>query len=364
MPDARPISSEVFKTYYIGSYTSLEVSDHGLWVVTEDSRTVFGFTPEFEGAYVYRIDDRIKLALKERGYGFDVIEMPDAAPIFSSMTLPSTIGPGTVLLLDNGQYWRATEDSRSVVGFSSLKEDVTVYAFDDRHFLSLYSRGYAFDVEYLGGGQEYTLTVATAGTGSGRVTGPGIDCGTDCSESYIAGSSVTLTAIPDSGSLFGGWAGACTGTALQCDVVMEAARNVTATFILSDVPCPAEVADSERSREPSQLSVLRQFRDDVLSTNIRGQELIEAYYRHSDEVSQRLIADPRLAIQALRLLQHLQADLEASAKGQSPQLEPRTIAAIRAFAEVLSVGASAELAADLSWFTRIDLNALIKPMIH
>ncbi len=359
MPDARPISSEVFKTYYIGSYTTLEVSDHGLWVVTKDSRTVLGFTPEFEGVYVYRIDDRIKLVLKQRGYGFDVIEMPDAAPIFSSMTLPYSIAPGTVLLLDNEQYWRATEDSRSVLGFSSVKEDVTVYAFEDHHFLSLYSRGYAFDVEYLGGGQEYTLTVDTQGSGSGVVTGPGIDCGTDCSESYTAGSSVTLTATPELGSAFVGWAGACTDTAMQCHVVMNEARDVTATFLLSDAPCPAEVTYSERSQRPSQLNLLRQFRDDVLSSSIWGRELIRIYYRHSNEVSQRLIAEPRLAIQAFRLLKQMQPHLEAAVTGVIPQLDKGSSASIHAFVEELIVGASAELATDLSRFKSTDLNTLL-----
>ena len=41
----------------------------------------------------------------------------------------------------------------------------------------------------------YTLTVALAGTGSGRVTGSGISCPGTCSHSYAAGTVVTLTAM-------------------------------------------------------------------------------------------------------------------------------------------------------------------------
>ena len=79
----------------------------------------------------------------------------------------------------------------------------------------------------------YALDVTLAGTGSGAVTSSptGIDCGSDCSETYDHGTTVTLTATPATGVRFGGWSGACTGTALTCDVSMDAAKSVTATFI-------------------------------------------------------------------------------------------------------------------------------------
>jgi hypothetical protein len=76
----------------------------------------------------------------------------------------------------------------------------------------------------------FTLTVSKAGTGSGTVTGSGINCGSTCSASYASGTSVTLTAAAASGSTFGGWSGACSGTATTCTVSMTAARSVTATF--------------------------------------------------------------------------------------------------------------------------------------
>ena len=54
------------------------------------------------------------------------------------------------------------------------------------------------------------LTVVTAGSGGGRVTSdvPGIDCGSDCGESLPRGWWVTLTAVADAGSEFGGWTNA------------------------------------------------------------------------------------------------------------------------------------------------------------
>jgi hypothetical protein len=55
-----------------------------------------------------------------------------------------------------------------------------------------------------------SLSVSKAGTGVGTVTSnpAGISCGSDCSESYPANTSVTFTASPGSGSTFGGWSGA------------------------------------------------------------------------------------------------------------------------------------------------------------
>jgi hypothetical protein len=71
---------------------------------------------------------------------------------------------------------------------------------------------------------QYTLTVSTAGTGSGSVTldPPG---GT-----YDEGTVVTLTASPDAGSTFAGWSGAVTGTTSSVTVTMDGEKTVTATF--------------------------------------------------------------------------------------------------------------------------------------
>lgn len=75
----------------------------------------------------------------------------------------------------------------------------------------------------------YTLTVTKNGTGSGTVAAGGIDCGTDCTESFASGTSVSLSVFPAAGSVFAGWSGACTGTG-PCWVTMNANKTVTATF--------------------------------------------------------------------------------------------------------------------------------------
>ena len=88
---------------------------------------------------------------------------------------------------------------------------------------------------------DIALTVTKAGSGSGTVGSipTGINCGSSCSAIYQAGTAVTLTATPASGSTFTGWSGACTGTATTCVVTMNASVLVTATFdpVSTTTPC-------------------------------------------------------------------------------------------------------------------------------
>lgn len=79
-----------------------------------------------------------------------------------------------------------------------------------------------------------TLTITPLGTGSGTVTSTpaGISCGATCSAGFAAGTLVTLSAVATSG-LFKGWSGeACSGTG-SCQVTMDVARSVSATFGLN-----------------------------------------------------------------------------------------------------------------------------------
>jgi hypothetical protein len=77
-----------------------------------------------------------------------------------------------------------------------------------------------------------TLTVAKAGTGTGTVVSSpaGIDCGPVCGGSAPSGTAGTLTAVPDSGSTFAGWSGACTNATGACALTLFANASVTATF--------------------------------------------------------------------------------------------------------------------------------------
>jgi hypothetical protein len=84
----------------------------------------------------------------------------------------------------------------------------------------------------------YTLTVATAGSGSGTVSGGGISCPGTCSASEPGGQAVTLTATPASGSTFAGWSGGACSGASTCAVTLSSATAVTATFNKKTIPPP------------------------------------------------------------------------------------------------------------------------------
>ncbi len=80
---------------------------------------------------------------------------------------------------------------------------------------------------------EYPLTVERLGNGSGTVTSDpaGIDCGPDCSEPFLEGTKVTLTATPAPGSAFDHWTGGgCTGSG-TCTTTMSTSRTARAVFV-------------------------------------------------------------------------------------------------------------------------------------
>lgn len=82
----------------------------------------------------------------------------------------------------------------------------------------------------------YPISVSKTGAGTGTVTSnpAGISCGSSCTASFNTGSTVTLTAAAVSGSTFGGWSGCSSTSGTSCNVTMNAAQAVTATFHLQN----------------------------------------------------------------------------------------------------------------------------------
>ncbi|MDD5395099.1 MAG: zinc-dependent metalloprotease family protein [Thiothrix sp.] len=76
----------------------------------------------------------------------------------------------------------------------------------------------------------YTLTVKNAGNGTVTSLPTGISCGSDCTETYNTGTSVTLTAQANPNARFISWSGCTIVSNNVCTVSMTAAKSVTATF--------------------------------------------------------------------------------------------------------------------------------------
>ncbi|MGB3941599.1 MAG: toxin TcdB middle/N-terminal domain-containing protein [Candidatus Manganitrophaceae bacterium] len=94
------------------------------------------------------------------------------------------------------------------------------------------------------------LTLTKSGTGSGSITSNpvGLDCGATCTPSFALSTSVALTATSSVGSTFTGWSGACTGTG-ACNVTMDAAKSVTATFNDNQPPTAPDVLTATASSD-------------------------------------------------------------------------------------------------------------------
>jgi hypothetical protein len=142
------------------------------------------------------------------------------------------------------------------------------------------------------------LSVAKAGSGTGTVQGspPGINCGSDCSETYAAPTPVSLVATPSIGSLFTGWSGACAGRT-TCDLAMTSSASVVATFAPAATPLNVDV---DRSlvylAESDGLIIVRYLfgiRGAALTLNTQGDVISNPTLiaRHLDDIKPLLDID-------------------------------------------------------------------------
>ncbi len=97
----------------------------------------------------------------------------------------------------------------------------------------------------------YPLSVAISGSGTVVAPAVNIDCGSACSATVPANTSVTLTATPAAGQSLQAWGGACSNAiGNRCTLVMNQAASVTAAFVAlptagwSNTPTPLSVGGS------------------------------------------------------------------------------------------------------------------------
>ena len=101
-----------------------------------------------------------------------------------------------------------------------------------------------------------SLSVSTAGTGAGTVSATSTAGTVDpfTSQSFVTGTSVTLSPSPAPGSVFTGWSGGgCVGFG-DCTVTMSEPKSFTAFF---DVPARVSITGKPRSTTKSKIATFR-----------------------------------------------------------------------------------------------------------
>ncbi|MEK9136295.1 MAG: InlB B-repeat-containing protein, partial [Bacteroidota bacterium] len=92
----------------------------------------------------------------------------------------------------------------------------------------------------------YPLNTAVVGNGSvGKV--PDLSA-------YDHGTVVTVTAIPATGWSFSGWSGDASGSTNPLNVTMEAAKNITASFMLNTYTLSVSATNGSVAKNPDQLT--------------------------------------------------------------------------------------------------------------
>lgn len=100
---------------------------------------------------------------------------------------------------------------------------------------------------FSAGTPTYTVTVEKVGNGTVVSAPGGIGCGGVCAYPFTAGTSVTLTATPATGSTFVGWQGACSGTSTTC-TLSNLAADQKATAEFSTTTCAGTISGNRYNK--------------------------------------------------------------------------------------------------------------------
>jgi endoglucanase len=158
----------------------------------------------------------------------------------ASTTLRATVTPSNAT--NKAVVWRSSDSAIAAVsaagvvtGLSAGSATITVTSQDGGYAASS-------DITVRSQTQNYTLTIAVSGNGT--TTPP---AGTHV---YAAGSSLSVTATPDTGATFAGWSGAVTGSANPVDVSMDGNKRLSANFSGGDGGLPDECTAACNSATP------------------------------------------------------------------------------------------------------------------
>ena len=130
-----------------------------------------------------------------------------------------------------GTYSQIALTAANIVSFVDPNLSAsTTYCYRVRAYNAAGNSSYSNEVCVTTSVQKLRLSASLIGSGTLTGNPAGINCPTDCTEDYVAGTQVTLTPSPLSGAKFASWGGNCTGQGSTCILTMSATKNVAAIF--------------------------------------------------------------------------------------------------------------------------------------
>jgi hypothetical protein len=302
--------SAVFSSTFVGG-TGDDLSYH-LALDSPGNVYVTGYTlssgfPTTKGAYDTAISGTDLFVLKF-----------DAADQYLLTVNRSGDGSGTATSADGGINC-ATDcselyDSGTKVTLTATPEAGSVFAgwtgdavSNDSTFTVTMDSDKTLTVRFLPETSTYTLTVIKSGPGNGTVTSEdgGINCGSDCSETYSAGTVVKLTATPDGNSGFDSWSGDVSGSEATIKVMVDSDKTVVANF--GPTPLPDLTGEWSNLKMTTFLG-----RATILSAFLRLKNIGEATASSGYKISYYLSADGT-SLDTLLSTRHILFSLAANA---------------------------------------------------
>lgn len=131
-------------------------------------------------------------------------------------------GTYTVQETDPNGHNKTDIDCVGTTDFTETADSVTVNLVSEDNVVCTFTNTMGF-------------TLTTTVTGSGTVTGDGgVNCSDNCTNEFVTGTEVTLTANPTQGAQFITWSGDCSaaGSNTEAMVTMDSAKSCTAEFEL------------------------------------------------------------------------------------------------------------------------------------
>jgi hypothetical protein len=186
-----------------------------------------------------------QIAMSPNTVDFTLLDVGLSSPIDFKVTSTGGSDPGTLDILLNGSSdFSVVNNGCASVSLPKDGRCAFTLVFNPTTFgpaqvrIDAKSSSGASATSFATGvGRDFVqLSVRLVGTGKGTVTGGNLNCrpANPCAIAIArvdpsALPKVELTAQPDDGSLFAGWGGPCSGTAI-CGFAMDAPKNVVATF--------------------------------------------------------------------------------------------------------------------------------------